>query len=295
MTRWTTKDLPDLSGRTVVITGAGRGLGLITARELARAGARVVLGVRDTGKARRAVAGLPGAFDVRPLDVADLASVRAFADSWSGDLDILINNAGVMDIPGRADRRRARSADHHQLHRSFPADRPAARPHHRPGRARHQPAAPAGQDRPGRPRLAHAHVPRDERLPGVEAGRRPVLPGAAAPADRRGSPVRSVLASPGIARTALAAHSRSNVVNRFKFLTNDPEQGRCRCSTPPPRTCPATPTSGPDGPGGLRGYPAIRRQGKAGLDEEMAARLWDTTAGLVGMVERPEFGCPQPG
>jgi NADPH:quinone reductase-like Zn-dependent oxidoreductase len=70
MTRWTGNDLPDLTGRTVVITGAGRGLGLITARELARAGARVVLGVRDTGKARSAVAGLPGVFDIRPLDVA---------------------------------------------------------------------------------------------------------------------------------------------------------------------------------------------------------------------------------
>ncbi|MFC4502461.1 MULTISPECIES: SDR family NAD(P)-dependent oxidoreductase [Streptomyces] len=82
MTSWTANDLPDLTGRTVVITGAGRGLGLITARELARAGARVVLGVRHTGKARHAVAGLPGAFDIRPLDVSDLTSVRAFADSW---------------------------------------------------------------------------------------------------------------------------------------------------------------------------------------------------------------------
>src|SRR5690349_3980550 len=105
MTKWTTDDLPDLGGRTVVVTGAGRGLGLITARELARAGARVVLGVRDVGKARTAVSGLPGTFDVRPLDVADLASVRAFAGSWSGPLDVLVNNAGVMDVPA------ARTAD----------------------------------------------------------------------------------------------------------------------------------------------------------------------------------------
>ncbi|MFF4025720.1 SDR family NAD(P)-dependent oxidoreductase [Nocardia elegans] len=54
-----------MTGRTVVITGAGRGLGLITARELAGAGAHVVLGVRGTQRARRAVADLPGIFDVR--------------------------------------------------------------------------------------------------------------------------------------------------------------------------------------------------------------------------------------
>ncbi|MGO4422446.1 SDR family NAD(P)-dependent oxidoreductase, partial [Streptomyces sp. MCAF7] len=105
VTSWTANDLPDQTGRTVVITGAGRGLGLIAAREFARVGARVVLGVRDEGKAREAVAGLPGTFVIRPLDVSDLTSVRAFADSWSGDLDILINNAGVMDIPA------ARTAD----------------------------------------------------------------------------------------------------------------------------------------------------------------------------------------
>ncbi|MFF3372953.1 SDR family NAD(P)-dependent oxidoreductase [Streptomyces sp. NPDC002680] len=105
MPSWTAHDLPDLTGRTVVITGAGRGLGLITARELARAGARVVVGVRDTDRGRRAVAGLPGVFDVRSLDLSDLGSVRAFADSWSGDIDILVNNAGVMDIPA------ARTAD----------------------------------------------------------------------------------------------------------------------------------------------------------------------------------------
>src|SRR5437763_2638894 len=105
MTQWTANEIPDPNGRTVVITGAGRGLGLLTAGALARAGARVVLGVRDLDKGRRAVAGLPGTFDVRPLDVADLGSVRTFADAWSGDLDVLINNAGVMDIPA------ARTAD----------------------------------------------------------------------------------------------------------------------------------------------------------------------------------------
>src|SRR3954471_12158816 len=98
-TSWTAADLPDLSGRTVVVTGASSGLGAITARELARAGAHVVLAVRDVTKGERVAGGFPGSWEVRELDLASLASVRAFADGWSGDLDVLINNAGIMAVP----------------------------------------------------------------------------------------------------------------------------------------------------------------------------------------------------
>ena len=73
--------------------------GLVTARELARAGARVVLAVRDPEKGQRVAAGIPGRTEVRPLDLASLASVRAFAAGWTGTLDILVNNAGIMAVP----------------------------------------------------------------------------------------------------------------------------------------------------------------------------------------------------
>jgi NAD(P)-dependent dehydrogenase (short-subunit alcohol dehydrogenase family) len=96
---WTAADLPAMSGRTVVVTGASSGLGLVTARELATAGARVVLAVRDEVKGRRAAAAMPGTTEVRPLDLSSLASVRAFATAWTGSLDILINNAGIMQVP----------------------------------------------------------------------------------------------------------------------------------------------------------------------------------------------------
>ncbi len=97
--KWTAADLPSFAGRTVVVTGANSGIGLAAARELARAGARVVMGVRNTTKGEQAAATVPGQREVRRLDLADLASVRAFADEWDGDLDVLINNAGVMAIP----------------------------------------------------------------------------------------------------------------------------------------------------------------------------------------------------
>jgi NAD(P)-dependent dehydrogenase (short-subunit alcohol dehydrogenase family) len=95
-------DAPDLSGRIVVVTGASSGIGAATARALAGAGAKVVLAVRDPAKGERVAASIPGDTEVRRLRLDDLASVRAFAAGWSGPLDILINNAGIMMVdPGR--------------------------------------------------------------------------------------------------------------------------------------------------------------------------------------------------
>jgi NAD(P)-dependent dehydrogenase (short-subunit alcohol dehydrogenase family) len=107
--RWTADDLPDLTGRTAVVTGANSGLGLATALELARHGADVTLAVRDHAKgtwAQGLIADQTGtAVSLGRLDLADLASVREFSDSWSashtGGLDLLINNAGVMATPHR--------------------------------------------------------------------------------------------------------------------------------------------------------------------------------------------------
>jgi NAD(P)-dependent dehydrogenase (short-subunit alcohol dehydrogenase family) len=98
MSEWTAADLPSFSGRTVVVTGANSGLGKVCAQELARVGANVVLAVRDTGKGEAAAAQMPGDVEVRRLDLADLSSVREFADGVE-HLDVLVNNAGVMAVP----------------------------------------------------------------------------------------------------------------------------------------------------------------------------------------------------
>ncbi len=105
--RWTAADVPDQRGRTAVLTGASAGVGLETARELARQGATVILACRDMGKAGRAAdqiragAGHASVRVVR-LDLASLASVREAASeirSTCPRLDLLINNAGVMTPP----------------------------------------------------------------------------------------------------------------------------------------------------------------------------------------------------
>ena len=75
--------LPDLTGTVVVVTGASSGIGAASARALAGAGAKVVLAVRDTAKGERIAATINGDTEVRPLDLEDLASVRAFAAAWS--------------------------------------------------------------------------------------------------------------------------------------------------------------------------------------------------------------------
>lgn len=109
MARWSVADVPDLTGRLAIVTGANSGTGFETARALARGGAEVVLAVRspDRGEAARAriLAETPGAaVRVEMLDLASLASVEAFAGRVLADgkpIHILVNNAGVMAVPTR--------------------------------------------------------------------------------------------------------------------------------------------------------------------------------------------------
>ncbi len=98
MATWTAADLPSFDGRTVIITGANSGLGAVTARELARVGAQVILAVRNTGKGEAAAQQMTGDVEVRRLDLQNLSSVRQFAEGVDG-VDVLINNAGIMAGP----------------------------------------------------------------------------------------------------------------------------------------------------------------------------------------------------
>ncbi|CAN5592919.1 oxidoreductase [soil metagenome] len=98
MSDWTAADLPSFAGRKVIVTGANSGLGEITAAELARVGATVILAVRNTAKGDAAAAKMTGDVSVRKLDLQDLASVREFADGID-TVDVLVNNAGIMAVP----------------------------------------------------------------------------------------------------------------------------------------------------------------------------------------------------
>jgi NAD(P)-dependent dehydrogenase (short-subunit alcohol dehydrogenase family) len=94
--QWSPARLGNLSGQRIVVTGASNGVGLGTARVLVRAGAHVVLAVRNTTLGAQRAAEIGGSTSVVALDLADMSSVRSFGDRLDGDVDILINNAGVV-------------------------------------------------------------------------------------------------------------------------------------------------------------------------------------------------------
>ena len=291
MPKWTTADLPPMDGRTVVITGAGSGIGLIAARALASAGASVIATVRDPAKARSALAGAAGSIAVRPLDVSDLRSIRAFADSTTGTVDVLVNNAGVMDIPAQ------RTADGFDLQTAtnylgpfvltnLLADRITDRvvsvtsQLHR--RARLDLDDLDWRTRAYDPMQAYCDSKLAIVLFSLELQRR--LTAA-------GRPVRSVLAHPGIATTALAAHSPANRINRLRFLLNDPEHGALPVLYAATQDVPGNAYVGPDGLGSVKGYPVVRRPGKRGLDADVARQLWAATAALTGVGALPAAAC----
>jgi NAD(P)-dependent dehydrogenase (short-subunit alcohol dehydrogenase family) len=105
--QWTQSDIPDLSGKVIIVTGANSGIGYEAAKEFARKGARTILACRSMDKAQAALdqikQEIPTATaEIMELDLASLASVREFAEAFKArydQLDILVNNAGIMWVP----------------------------------------------------------------------------------------------------------------------------------------------------------------------------------------------------
>jgi NAD(P)-dependent dehydrogenase (short-subunit alcohol dehydrogenase family) len=287
--RWTASDLPNLAGRTVVVTGASSGLGAVTARELARAGARVVLAVRDVAKGERVAAEIPGEREVRALDLADLASVRAFVDGWRGDLDILINNAGIMAVP------QGRTADGFELqfgtnHLGHFALTNLLLPHvtdrvvtvssgaHRIGRM-HLDDLNWERRRYDRWRV-YGQTKLANLLFTLELQRRLA---------EAGSAVRAVAAHPGYASTHLQSHTGSrinhvlmNVIGN-RLLAQSDAMGALPTLYAATQDIPGNAFVGPDGFAEQRGYPTLVGRTKAAQDADDARRLWELSEQLTGV------------
>ncbi len=285
---WTSADLPSQQGRTVIVTGANSGIGLPTARALAAAGARVVLAVRDLAKGEAAAESLSGDCEVRQLDLADLRSVRAFADSWHGELAVLINNAGVMNTPERrtADGFESQIGTNHLGHFALTnlllphlTDRvvTVASNAHRGGAISLDDLN--WQRRKYRPWSAYQQSKLANLLFTLELQRRLTAAGSA---------VRAIAAHPGYAATNLQFRSESRVQDRMMSIGNrlfaqTDEAGARPILFAASQDLPGASYVGPHGLGEHRGYPALVGRTAAASDVEMAKRLWILSEGLTGV------------
>lgn len=278
----------DQSGKTVVVTGANSGLGLVTARLFAQAGADVVLAVRDIERGRRAAASIAGSTSVSELDLADLASVRRFARDWSRPVDVLVNNAGVMAVPFglTADGFEMQIGTNHlgpfaltNLLLPQVTDRvvTVSSVGHRIGsislddliwrRRRYRRWSAYGQSK-----LANL-------LFTLELQRRLAL---------YGSSVRAVAAHPGYAATNLQSHSGSAVQSALlsvgnRLFAQSDVMGAQPILFAATRNLPGAAYVGPDGRGEARGQPTLVGRSAAAADVDMAKRLWSLSENLTGV------------
>jgi NAD(P)-dependent dehydrogenase (short-subunit alcohol dehydrogenase family) len=290
MAAFSAADVPDLSGQTVIVTGAGSGIGRTAGAALAAAGAHVVLAVRDQAKGEAAAATMPGATEVRLLDLASLDSVRQFAAAWQGQIGLLINNAGVMVpplsrtadgfelqfgtnhlghfaltnllLPNITGRVVTVSSGVHQLGAIDFADLNWERKRYRPWRAYAQ------------SKLANL-------LFTSELQRRLA---------QTGSPVKATAAHPGYAATNLQSRSGSQVTAFAMTLGNqlvaqDAASGALPTLYAAVADIPGDSFAGPSGPFGLglRGAAKLGRRSARARDAELARRLWAASEILTGV------------
>src|ERR1017187_3398410 len=282
---WTAADLPDLSGRTVVVTGASSGLGIATTSELARAGAHVVLAVRNMAKGEEVARTVEGRTEVLHLELTSLASIREFADAWTGNLDILVNNAGIMLVPeGRTeDGFELQIGTNHLGHFALTnlllphiTDRVVtiSSPLHARGRIDIDDLN--WERRTYDASRAYADSKQANLLFTLELQRR---------LSAEGSNVRAVSAHPGIAKTNLGAHLtgfRGAVASiALRVMAQDVEHGALPTLYAATQDLPGNSFVGPNGFSHLRGYPEVVQPSKASQDSELAARLWARSAELT--------------
>jgi NAD(P)-dependent dehydrogenase (short-subunit alcohol dehydrogenase family) len=288
MTTFSLADIPDMTGRTAVITGANSGIGRAAARALAAAGARVTLAVRDPEKGRAAAAAMPGDTDVRELDLANLASVRSFAAGWEGDIDLLINNAGVMVPPltRTADGFELQFGTNHLGHFALTnllLDHVTGRvvtvssTGHRMGRIDFDDLN--WERKPYKAWAAYGQSKLANLLFTSELQRR---------LSEAGSPVIATAAHPGYASTNLQFHSQRRSMDLIgaignRLLAQDENGGALPTLYAAVADVPGNSFAGPGGFMEQRGAPKLVGRSSAAKDDDVARRLWEVSEKLTGV------------
>lgn len=284
--KWTSERLPSFEGRTVIVTGATSGLGRVVATQLGAKGARVVLAVRNVAAGEEVAAAIGSSAEVRALDLADLSSVRHFADEWEGEIDVLINNAGIMMVPKRltTDGYESQFATNHLGHFALTnlllphiTDRvvTVASSAHRWG----------GFDlddlnwerRDYRTERAYGQSKISNLLFTLELQRR-----------LEGTGLRAYAAHPGYAATNLQSHTGNLVKHALMAIGNrvvaqSAEAGALPTLYAASQDLPSGSYVGPDGFGEYRGSPTLVGRTAVASDPELARKLWTESERLTGV------------
>jgi NAD(P)-dependent dehydrogenase (short-subunit alcohol dehydrogenase family) len=291
MSRWTEADIPDQTGRTVLVTGANSGLGLRTAQVLAAKGAHVIMGCRSVQRGQAARRTVSGSAEVLELDLADLSSVRSAAEQVSV-LDVLINNAGVMAVPhGRTvDGFERQFGTNHLGHAALTwLLLPALR--QRPGARVVTVASLAHQygridfDDPNWERRSYSYRGSygQSKLANILFARE---------LERRSSDATSIAAHPGVTVTDLTnnmASAHNSLLLRIGGKISHLFSQSVEMGALPQLYAATSPDArggqyyGPDSFNGMRGYPTVARMTAAARDDLAANRLWELTIKLTGI------------
>lgn len=295
---WNPDQMPDLTGRAAVITGANTGLGAVAARALAAHGAKVVLAVRTPSRAekvREEILDAGGQAEIAALDLSSQESVREFAAGIDGPVDILLNNAGVMAPPTHTttvDGHEMQFGTNHLGHFALtglllPNLLQASHPrvttvssiaHNRGDSAVLQGNPPEGYN----PQKSYGQSKLANLLFADELQRR---------ATSAGSPLTSTAAHPGVSNTSLFTRREgmgSNWIIRtlapaaMSLVVPGPERSADSLLFAATTAEPGSYT-GPTGPGEIRGAVGPARRQPAALDLALAEQLWQRSEALTGV------------
>jgi NAD(P)-dependent dehydrogenase (short-subunit alcohol dehydrogenase family) len=288
LTTFSTHNIPTMTGRTVIVTGANSGIGRAAAKALAAKGARLVLAIRNTDKGQAAAAQMSGTTEVRRLDLASLDSIREFAAGWDGEIDLLINNAGIMIPPKSltADGFELQFGTNHLGHFALTnllLDHVTGRvvtlssSGYRFGAIDFDDLQ--WERRPYKRWRAYGQSKLANLLFTAELQRK--LIGV-------GSTVKATAAHPGYAATNLQFHSRNRVMDALsavgnRFLAQDADGGALPTLYAAAADIPGNSFAGPAGFMEWRGGAKLVKRTAAAQDMDVARRLWDVSEHLTGV------------
>ncbi len=301
MRHWTIADIPDLRGRTALVTGANSGLGLETTRALATKGAFVVMACRNQEKGRQAKVvieeSVPEAhLELAPLDLSSLVAIRTFAERFQADhthLDLLFNNAGVMAIPYRKtqDNFEWQFGTNYLGHFALtglllptmlatPQSRVITTSSivHVSGKIEFDNL---NNERSYSRWAAYSKSKLADLMFAFELQRR---------LKRAGTTTLSIAAHPGFSHTSLQSTSVTEARAEIEGFMYSLYPGQSAAMGALPQLYAATAPSlsggeyiGPDGLFGLSGYPKKVRASRQAYNEQIAARLWDVSVEMTGV------------